>query len=285
MKSLIGYLLAVTAAIGLALASTAACGNGTASTLREPAPEQRPQLMVLGTGHFANPGRDLINVHVDDVLTGARQAQLDSVAKELASFHPTYIAVEWPPSHQDIIDEHYRAYRDGHYQLSRDEKEQIGFRLAAALGLSRVYGVDWNESPPGCDEKAFDWYEYAQTHGQQAQVAALMRKGSGIVPLGSRTIGQWLWELNRPDVLAANHRNYFDIAAVGDAQQQPGANWVGSWYARNLRIFNNIVQLTQKAQDRVLVVYGQGHAYLLQQFAKESGAFRVVNVDSVLRDQ
>jgi len=34
----------------------------------------------------------------------------------------------------------------------------------------------------------------------------------------------------------------------------------------------------------VLVVYGYGHAYLLRQFAAESGAFRVVDVGDVLKE-
>jgi hypothetical protein len=65
----------------------------------------------------------------------------------------------------------------------------------------------------------------------------------------------------------------------GDA----GAAWVGTWHARNLRIFTNLVRLTSNPQDRVLVIYGFGHAYPLRQFASESNAFRLVDVDQVLK--
>src|SRR5437588_7570310 len=279
----------LSAGLGIALttASAGANGNGDVELLRERAPNQRPALMVLGTGHLANPIRDVVNIHVDDVLTDARQAQIKRVVEELASYRPTHIAVEWSFDRQDALDARYRDYRSRHYQPSRSEVDQIGLRLAASLGLAKVYAVDWNESPPGCDENAIDWSGYGQSHGQKAQIAALMdpQRSLGIVPLGSRTIGEWLWELNRPEVLAANHRNYFDIAGIGDAQQQPRANWVGYWYGRNLRIFTNIVRLNARAQDRVLAIYGQGHAYLLRQFATESGAFRVMEADSVLHDK
>ena len=46
-----------------------------------------------------------------------------------------------------------------------------------------------------------------------------------------------------------------------------------------------IVRAADRPGDRMLVVYGYGHAYLLRQFAAESGAFRVVDVASVLEEK
>jgi hypothetical protein len=254
--------------------------------LRDRAADQRPTLLVLGTGHFDNPGQDVVNTKVDDVLAPTRQAEIAAVVEQLASYRPTHIAVEWPTKKQAALDARYRDYRDGKYQLGRGEEEQLGLRLAAKLHLTRVYAVDWNEEPPGKDED-YDWVAYGQSHGQKAQVTALLDpKGVlGVVPLSTQSIGKWLLQLNASRTLAASHRNYFDWAAIGDAEHQPGANWVGQWYARNLRIFTNLVRATEGPQDRMLVVYGQGHAYLLRQFAVESGAFSVVDVDSVLKDE
>jgi uncharacterized protein DUF5694 len=269
-----------------ATASTSAVAQNDARLLRDRAADQRPTLLVLGTGHLANPGHDVANVKVDDVLAPARQAEIREVVAQLASYRPTHIAVEWPIKDQAALDARYRDYREGKYQLDRGEEEQIGLRLAAKLNLPRVYAVDWNEDSPGKDED-YDWVAYGQAHGQKAQVTALLDpKGVlGIAPLGAQSIGQWFLQLNRSDMLAASHRNYFDWAAIGDAERQPGANWVGGWYARNLRIFTNLVRMTDRPQDRMLVVYGQGHAYLLRQFAVESGAFRLVDVDAVLQDK
>jgi hypothetical protein len=100
--------------------------------------------------------------------------------------------------------------------------------------------------------------------------------------LEHRDVRDWLLHGNNPAVLAETHRLYFDIAMIGDDERQPGANWVGHWYARNLRIFKRLVELTDDPAHRVLVVYGQGHAYLLRQFAVESGAFRLVELADVL---
>jgi hypothetical protein len=267
----------------LLLSARAVASDERVWLLSDRSPEHRAALLIVGTAHFANPGRDLVNPKVPDVLTPQRQAQIRAVAKALIAFHPTYVAVEWPRSRQRALDARYRDYRAGHYALRADEAEQLGLRVAASLGLSGVQAVDWNESPPG-DPKSYDWYDYALSHGEKPIVEALsdphLLPPMSLTP--SQTVGQWLLALNRPEALAAGHRVYFDIARIGDREVQQGANWVGSWYAHNLRIFDNIVSFATKPSDRVLVVYGAGHAYLLRQFARESGAFRVVDVADVL---
>jgi hypothetical protein len=254
--------------------------------LRDRGTAQRPSLLVLGSVHFDNPGRDIVNIKVEDVLVPGRQAEIARVVEELAAFRPNIVAVEWPRTAQDKLDERYRNYREGRYALSRDERDQLGLRLAAKLNLPRVDAVDWNEEPPG-EEGLYAWDDYAKSHGQTELLSAIMdpQRTLGIVPQGTLSIGAWLLKANSPDKLAASHRNYFDIATIGDDKLQPGVNWVASWYARNLRIFNNVVLLAAQPSDRVVVIYGAGHAYLLRQFARESGAFRLVDVAEVLKDK
>lgn len=270
----------------LAVVSLSAFANDDTKFLRERMPSQQPTLLVLGTGHLDNPGRDVINEKIDDVLAETRQAQIIAVAEQLASFQPTHIAVEWPMKDQSALDARFREYRAGGYRLRRGEEDQIGLRLAAKLGLARVHAVDWNEEPPG-DGKDYDWLNYLESHGQKARLAAIRdpKRLTGHVSLGTQSIGTWLLQLNRPQPLAADHRNYFDLGSIGDHERQPGANWIGYWYARNLRIFNNLVALTDRPEDRILVIYGRGHAYLLRQFSTESGAFRLVDVGAVLKEK
>lgn len=270
----------------LAFVSLSALAQDDAKLLHERTPDQQPALLVLGSGHFGNPGLDMFNTKVDDVLAERRQKEIAAVVEQLAAFKPTHIAVEWPSKDQARLDARYRDYREGRYELGRAEEEQLGLRLAAKLGLPRVYAVDWNEDLPGEDDE-YDWPKYGEAHGQKALVAAISdpKRAKGIVPLGLQSIGSWLLQLNRPETLLASHRGYFDWARIGDREHQPGANWVGGWYGRNLRIFNNLLSLTDRSQARVLVIYGQGHAYLLRQFATESGAFRLVDVDAVLKNK
>ncbi len=271
--------------LGFALAGVpiSAPAQGDVVLLSDRGPEERPTLLILGTAHFANPGRDEFNFEVEDVLSDARQAEIEALVGQLAAFQPTQVAVEMLAANQDRLDARYRAYREGSYQLSRNEVDQIGLRLAAEVGLERVNAVDWNDNPPG-ELSEFDWPSYAEIAGQEARLSAIRdpERFSAVPQLGQQTISTWLRQMNGSDALAESHRIYFDIAMIGDDTSQPGANWVGHWYSRNLRIFNNLVEIAERPQDRVLVIYGQGHAYLLRQFALESGAFRLIDVAEVL---
>ena len=88
------------------------------------------QVMVLGTYHMDNPGLDLHNARADDVLTPQRQAELAAVAEALAAFKPTVIAIERvtpAPAYEDAA---YREFDDSQLTSRRDERVQVGYRLA-----------------------------------------------------------------------------------------------------------------------------------------------------------
>lgn len=266
---------AVQAAL-LALGGRALLAQGDPSAprlLRDRPPAERPSLLVLGTAHLDNPGRDVVNTKVDDILAPDRQSQVAALVERLAAYRPTRIAVEWDRLDQARLDARFRAYREGRYALGRSEIDQVALRLAARLGLPGLDAVDWNEMPPGREED-FDWMAWVEAQGQTARVEA-MRKAPDRNTSGRADLLAWLRHANSPEALAASHRQYFDYLLLGDAKAYPGANWVGNWYARNLKIFTHLVRLAGRPQDRVLVIYGAGHAPLLRQFAEQSGAFRV----------
>jgi hypothetical protein len=252
--------------------------------LRDRLPHARPSLMVVGTPHLANPGRDVVNAHVDDVLAPARQGEIAAIVDALAAYRPTRVVVEFPVARQSELDQRYAAYRAGTYTLTRDESDQIGLRLAAKLDLPRVYAGDWNGMPPG-DEASMDWDAYATRTGKTAVVAAIRDpRTAEVQDLANTPLPALLARLNTADALAARNRRYFDYAMLGDDAEAPGANWTANWYGRNLRIFARLVRIADARDDRVLVVYGAGHAPLLRQFADQSGAFLVIDPVPYLRD-
>ena len=262
-----------TVLLALAVAGAAVRPAGPAT------PSGTPQLLVLGAPHFGNPGLDVGNASVPDVLGPDRQAEIAAVVERLAAFRPTMIAVEAASRSQSKVDRRYSDYRSGRSKLGPGEDEQIAFRLAHRLGLPRVHAVDWNEMPPG-GEADWDYEVYAANNGRSADLRAVQaRSRATAAGLSERArcmnVAGWLHEVNRPQAREESHRIYFDYALLGDAQRNPGATWVGNWYARNLKIFANLGRLARSSSDRVLVVYGAGHGYLLDQFARQSGAFAV----------
>lgn len=239
--------------------------------------EERPSLMVLGTAHLANNNRDVLRTEVDDVLSPTRQAEIEAVVEALARWRPTKIAVEIKTKDQATLDRRYADYRAGTYALTASEIDQIGLRLAARLGHERVYGVDWNDMPPG-EEADYNWIEGAEQAGEQARLAELRNPARGQRTtdlVQSRPIPEWLALMNSPEYLLGMHRPYYDFALLGTPETGQGANWVGAWHGRNLKIFGNLVRLADGPGERVLVIYGAGHAFLLNRFADESGAFNV----------
>ncbi|PKO96850.1 MAG: hypothetical protein CVU12_03715, partial [Bacteroidetes bacterium HGW-Bacteroidetes-7] len=51
----------------------------------------------------------------------------------------------------------------------------------------------------------------------------------------------------------------------------------GRWYNRNLRIFRNIQRITNKGEDRILLIIGSEHLNLLNLFFDTSKEFELVS--------
>src|SRR5437879_9334939 len=80
----------------------------------------RPEILVLGVYHMANPGHDLFNTQADDVLAPKRQAEMAQLIAALKKFNPTKIAVERDMG-DDRITKGYADYLAGKHELTRNE--------------------------------------------------------------------------------------------------------------------------------------------------------------------
>jgi hypothetical protein len=227
------------------------------------------QVMIVGDFHMSNPGRDLHNVEVDDMLSPARQAQIAAVTEALARFHPTAVAAEWPT---DIAAQRYADYRAGKLAPSHNEVVQLGFRLAATANLSEFHGIDVDGDFP------YEAVEtYAKAHGQQAwldasgaQIESFVRQQDDRLKTG--TVADALRFLNDPALVRDGNAFYRTTLHVGGGIEQPGAE---------LLICANLVQLA-KPGDRIVVFYGSGHSFLLRQCVSEMPGFELVEPNAYL---
>lgn len=237
------------------------------------------EVMIVGTYHMANPGRDLHNTHADDVLAPGRQRQLADVAAHLAHFKPTRVAVEWPA---DVARTRYGAYLDGTLGDSRNEVAQLGFRLAKLAGAREVDGIDVDGDFP------FDAVAaYAKAHGQQAILDDANAQVQGFVDamqakIDTGTVADVLRFLNDPARIARDNAFYRQTLRIGAGTQQPGVDLLTAWYRRNFAICANLAQIA-KPGDRVVVFYGSGHAFLLRQCVQEMPGYRLVEANDYLR--
>lgn len=237
--------------------------------LVRPAAAQEPaRVMVLGTYHFANPGLDVVQTSVADVLTPRKQAEIAAITDALAAFAPTRIAVEQVPERQPRLDSLYAEYRAGRYVLGRNEVDQLGFRLAARLGLDGVQAVD-HDGRHALDFGLLTAYAQASDTAFAAHndrvISRLTAQNDSLQRTAS--VGQILRVLNDPADIAWGHAQYVRMAAVGAGDGYVGADLLAAWYDRNIRIFGNISRISQPG-ERVLVIVGAGHAAILRQFVE-----------------
>jgi hypothetical protein len=226
-------------------------------------PPARPEVLVLGVYHMANPGHDLFNTTADDVLAPKRQAEIAQLIAVLAKFHPTKIAIE-SNAGEDRYPKRYDDYLAGKHELTSNEIEQIGFRLAKELGHKTIYPADADGEFPFKHV-----VNYAKASGRSKELDALMGEVGDMVKaqnayLASHTVLETLLYMNADDKVAQAVGFYYREAQFGEPWDSAGADLVSEWFRRNMRIYSNVMQLADSPNERVLVIFGSGHLGWLQ---------------------
>jgi hypothetical protein len=250
----------------------------SAAFAQQPTAEAPVSVMVVGVFHMSNPGHDLHNVAVDDVLAPERQAEIAKITSALAGFHPTEVMAEWPA---ERASERYAQYLAGTLEPSRNEVVQLGFRLAKTAGLSRFYGIDADGDFLYPAVQAF-----AKEHGESALLERLNAESEASVQtmdatLRSKGISATLRYLNDPGRLKNDNGFYRQMLRVGEGAQQPGVDLLTGWYRRNFLICANLIQNSHPG-DRIVVFFGAGHAFLLRQCIAETPGFVLVEPNDYL---
>ena len=249
------------------------------TTARAAAPVE---VMVLGSYHFGNPGRDLNNITVDSVTTPKRQAELDAVADAILTFKPTRVMVEMQSSAPDFAVAEYPTMSAAAMRAEANEIVQLGYRIARRAGLALVSGID--EQPKAGEPDYYPYDKVVEVAAMFGQSAILADGNADIGPWikafetqqKNETVAQLLVRVNTPGSPATGIAGYYAMLPIGDGDSQPGADLNAMWYLRNAKIFGKLMHVA-KPGDRVLVVYGSGHSYWLRHFASETGGYR--NVD------
>ncbi len=236
--------------------------------------DARPEILVLGTYHMANPGRDIHNMQADDVLAPKRQQEIAQLIEVLKKFHPTKIAIEADVGSERAARE-YADYLAGKYTLSGNEIDQIGYRLARELGHKTVYPVD--------ESGDFPWQRlvnYAKANGRAEKFEAMEASTGALVKeqdafLRSHTVLEMLQYMNSDAMAAKGVATYYAFVPYGDPYDYAGPDLLAAWYQRNIRIYSNIVKLAESPNDRILVIYGAGHLGWLQQDAANDATVKL----------
>jgi hypothetical protein len=286
MTKLIAAFFALFAVAAVPLAAQ----TGVASADRCPA--GKVPILILGSYHMDSPGLDAVNMHVDDVLSPKRQQEIAQLIERLAAFAPTKVAIEaarWSRSAND----RYKQYVAGTLPLTPNEIDQIAFRLAKKRNLAQITPVDFpmwmgglmpieQHTPKKKAEAASAEDKPSPDDPVLKEVQAEVSRNETM--LASSTISDYLAYINMPEQAALHHRwdVIYNLAPGDGPNLYSNTDLATNWYKRNLRIFTNLLEATEPG-DRVLVLFGVGHAKLLRDFASEHPTYCLVDAVAYLK--
>ena len=231
-------------------------------------------VMVVGVAHLVAKHDVHNSVFEDSPLSPKRQTQIADIVRRLSLFHPTKVLIEADMGAPRFM-QRYRSFRAGHFTLPANEIYQFGFRLASRAGNPAIFPVDTSGPALLNENSRVDAYLKAHFESVKdppfdafiAHQNALEREGTYL---------DLLRYLNTDDAIRANASFYSILDGMGRTSDNAGSAYVSQWYARNCYIFSNILSVIQPG-DRVVVLMGQGHEYLLREFVRLNPSLVYVN--------
>jgi hypothetical protein len=237
-------------------------------------PSHKPRLLIVGFYHFSNPKLDAVKTDLDDHLSEGRQAQIAELNRRLAKFKPTKIAVE-APFGDPTTNQSYRQWLEGKAELTVNETQQVGFRLAKELGHSQVFPVDYRQDMD---------FDPTMTLGSEAlpdrlgMITSVFGEVQKVMDgLKDHTVLENLRILNDPEADRLGNGFYLRMLTIVKDDQHPGADLVAGWWKRNMIWLAHLTTAATDPDDRVLVLCGSGHASLLRSLLRDSIDFEVVD--------
>ncbi len=225
--------------------------------------EEKSSVMIMGTFHFANPGKDVVKTNIINVLTDQNQQYLERFTSRVSEqYRPTHVLIECPPSQQDKYNKQFNDFKSGEFALPVNENFQLGFRIASNSNASVVCyderDITWNatglmqwlENENGKQKNAFDnaIKEITEQHNLMHQ---------------TKDLRDILLAHNQQSSDTLNKALYIRLNHIGSGGNFEGADAAASWWHRNFRMYANIQHYAQPG-TRVFVLGGQGHTAILK---------------------
>jgi hypothetical protein len=221
--------------------------------------DRQARVMILGSFHFAGAAV------LDDIKQPRREEVLRSLVAALAEFGPDRVAVEYPWARRAELDSSSRDYlgRGPDDIDSRNEIDQLAFRLARVAGHGRVYAVDvpmnlWDDSIAVFDER------WPAARDSLRAVWDFGFEGHDPARLPGMTLVEALTLLNE-DFPPGNAEMYGNFLPLVEGEVYAGALKLRPWYDRNMRILQNVFRSMEATDERVVLLIGSGHVRVLEQ--------------------
>lgn len=249
-------------------------------------PKEKAQILVVGTFHFNYPGLDVAKTTPEnqiDVLKEPKKSEVNKLIDYIKKFKPNKIAIEatdkWKATDK------FKKYKDGEYRDQRDERFQIGMRIANEIKLDTLYSIDANSMSDDIEkldsiytEKLYKDFDFQNNDPYRQMTLKWYEGESEIIP--KTDLLDYFKHLNSRE----SHLYGYGAYLVGDFKldNERGADILSFWwYNRNVRIFRKLQRITKNKEDRILVIIGNGHAAVLRHLIESSPEYDFVEFDSL----
>ena len=173
-------------------------------------------------------------------------------------------------------------------ETTENESYQIAARVAARLGLQRVYPVDDHTGDaiqiPDAEIEAFGKAIRQAWDSAAAQKQPLRRREAELAESGE--ILALYRYINRPDVRAIQSDGDFGAALRETSPQHYGQRYVAGWETRNLRMVANIrAAFRDRPGARVLSIVGASHKPWFDSLLGQMQGVEIVDAGRVLQGE
>lgn len=167
---------------------------------------------------------------------------------------------------------------------SKNESFLVGSRLAARLGLQRIYNTDdhTGDNLQPDDVKAYGEAIQKAWDGAAASMKHYREQEDELVKAGDMLA---LYRLsNSPELLRKAIAADFGAALRDPSPQRYGRQYVGSWEARNLRMVASIrVAFRERPGARVLAIVGSSHKPWYDGLLGQMQGVELVDAEKILK--
>ena len=245
------------------------------------------KVAILGIYHMSGKeGGGLFEFDVDDVKSPKRQKEIQQLVNSLLAYSPSKILVESAYGN-DFYVNRYNEFltHQNEDSLSRNEIEQVGFRLAARLNHPTIYPFDYIKF---LDSESLQEFINTDEHFSEEFKRWMMKAGAFFESVNNhkktQTIQDYLKYTNSEEAINFHHQAHLELMRYGRGDRYAGVDYNLDWYERNMKMFQNLTRITdfQNDEERILIIVGEAHVKILKNFVEDAYYYEYVDILSFL---
>lgn len=258
--------------------------------------QKKINVLLIGSFHFNNPGYDAAKVEERNILSTESQNELESIVQKIAhKYKPSKIFLEYDKDSNNQYNGYYHLYKNGQNFYNNDtirksslkryfaENEifQFGFRLAKAMNLQKIYGIDYEI------EVRFDLLKSKMELNPQMKFVDYEKKtkllGSKINDcIQIEKLKEVFKCINNPDQYKFNKSFYIEFFnRMNSSKDFYGSTLAADWQKRNLIMFSEIQNKVEASDENIVILVGAGHAAMIEDYIKLDSRFNLVKINKI----